>query len=530
MNRAFKHQGFEEIRGADACVINKKAVLALPRFSSEGKITIEGECVKYSENEPSWPDMVFKLNSKVIGRISLGEGGPFKGTFDIGHARGERGLRLRIHFDYDRMPALLSVVARANPKYRRKRRNMLRAMGRNVLVHSITLDGRTLADFTHGAATFLREFSLEELGMGMNIVGFFQHEFGIGESARCCASAAKAAGVPTALNLAKMGTHSAEASSQWSDAYRDDNPYPVNLFHVDSPQIKFVRSCLGAGFMANRYNIGYWAWELPEFPDYALSNMDYVDEIWVPSGFVRQSMVEKSTVPILVMPHAVEFDVPTDVTRAKLGLPADDFLFLLMYDINSSQKRKNPQAAIRAFQSVFPDPKGVKLVVKTHGAESNPEDFLELQNLVANSPGIVLINRTLTRGELHALQNLCDCFVSLHRSEGFGLGLAECMYLAKPVIATNWSGNLQYMDSASACMVNYEMVELKESCGPYKKGQMWAEPDVDHAAWWMKKIVADPAFRNEIALKGRERIVNDFSRLKIGKLYERRLHVLSNWI
>jgi glycosyltransferase involved in cell wall biosynthesis len=368
------------------------------------------------------------------------------------------------------------------------------------------------------------------MGMGMNIVGFFQHEFGIGESARCCANAAKAAGIPVALNLANMGTHSTGAGTQWSDAYQTDNPHPVNLFHLDSPQIKFVREALGGGFMAGRYNIGYFAWELPEYPDYSLSNLDYVDEVWVPSEFVRQSIAEKSPVPVLVMPHSVEFNVPADATRAKFGLPQDDFLFLVMFDNNSSQSRKNPQAAIKAFQMAFPDPKGVKLVVKTHGSKANPEDFLALQAALGNSPDVILIDRTLGHDELRGLQSLCDCFVSLHRSEGFGLALAECMYLGKPVIATNWSGNLQFMDEQTACMVNYRMVELDETSGPYKKGQRWAEPDPEHAAWWMKKIVEDPAFRAGVAGRGRAGIVNDFSRLKIGGMYEKRLRVLAGWV
>jgi len=227
------------------------------------------------------------------------------------------------------------------------------------------------------------------------------------------------------------------------------------------------------------------------------------------------------------MPHAIEFEVPAGATRAQFGLPPNDFLFMVMYDINSSQARKNPEAAIKAFQAAFPNPKGVKLVVKTHGSKTNPEDFLKLQKMAGESPDIILINRTLNRADLRALQSLCDCFVSLHRAEGFGLALAECMYLGKPVIATNWSGNLEFMDAENGCMVDYELVEVRETSGPYKKGQQWAEPDHEHAARWMKKIVGDPALRMKIALKGKARIMNDFSPLKIGKAYEKRLRALA---
>ncbi|HWB58745.1 MAG TPA: glycosyltransferase [Chthoniobacteraceae bacterium] len=530
MRRVFKHEGFEELRGTDACTINRKACLAMPVFTSKGELTIEGKCVQHRKDMQTWPDLVCKLDGTEIGRIALDHEGEFIKSFNLGQARGRKGLKLQFSFDYDGMPPLLSMICRLKPRYRRTRRYMLRAMGRDVHLHKITLDGRLLADFTHGSATFLREFSLQEMGMGMNIIGFFQHEFGIGESARCSANSARAAGIPMALVLANIGTFSVPAGAQWSGDYREDNPHPVNLFHLDAPQIKLVSKSHGADFMKGRYNIGYWAWELPEFPDYSLSNMDYVDEIWVPSEFVRQSMAEKSPVPVLVMPHSIEFKAPTDVTRAQFGLPADDFLFLIMYDINSSQKRKNPQAAIRAFKEAFPNPRGVKLVVKTHGSKSNPRDFEALQASLGNSPHIILIDRTLGHDELRGLQNVCDCFVSLHRAEGFGLAMAECMYLGKPVIATNWSGNLQFMDAATGCLVDYKMAGIDETCGPYRKGQPWAEPDASHAAQWMKKIVEDKEFREGIAARGKARIVNDFSRRKIGELYEKRLRALACWV
>ena len=534
MRRLFKHQGFAEIRGADACIIEGKARLVIPALMSKGTLTIEGQCKQHhfegEENDRDWPDLVCKLNRKIIGRIHLGNAGAFRQSFEIGQAGGGKKMELELSFDYDRMWKVFALIRQVNSTYRRRRRRTLRSMSPDVHIHRITLNDRVLADFTHGATSFLPGFSLEELGMGMNIIGFFQHEFGIGESARCCANAAKAAGIPVALNLAKIATHSTSASAQWCDSYQTDNPYPVNLFHLDSPQMKYVRGWHGAGFMAGRYNIGYWAWELPEYPDYSLTNLDYVDEVWVPSEFVRQSIAAKAPVPVLAMPHSVEFNVPVDAARGQFGLPADDFLFLVMYDLNSTQQRKNPQAAIKAFRTAFPNAKGVKLVVKTHGAKTNPEDYLALQESLGNTPDIILINCTLDQCELRALQSLCDCFVSLHRAEGFGLALAECMFLGKPVIGTNWSGNLQFMDAETACMVDYQLVELKETCGPYKKGQSWAEPDPGHAAWWMKKIVEDPVFRAEIALKGRARIVNDFSRRKIGGLYEKRLRTLSYWV
>jgi glycosyltransferase involved in cell wall biosynthesis len=201
-----------------------------------------------------------------------------------------------------------------------------------------------------------------------------------------------------------------------------------------------------------------------------------------------------------------------------------------MYDLNSTQERKNPQAVVRAFRTAFPDSKDVKLVVKIHNADKNPEDFAALQESLRDVPGAILINETLSHGELRALQGACDCFVSLHRSEGFGMGLAECMLLGKPVIATNWSGNLEFMNAENSCLVDYKLVEITQTCGPYKKGQKWAAPDETHAASWMRKIVEDTGLRERISRAAKARIEKDFSRARIGELYERRLRTLFHWV
>src|SRR5262249_9150038 len=126
------------------------------------------------------------------------------------------------------------------------------------------------------------------------------------------------------------------------------------------------------------------------------------------------------------------------------------------------------------------------------------------------------------------LESLCDCYVSLHRSEGFGLGLAESMYLGKPVIGTNWSGNTDFMNADNSCPVRYQLVPLESDYGPYKRGQHWAEPDIDHAVWYMQRVVEDAAWRRTIAAQGQKTIWTDFSPKAVGEMYRRRLRVLAN--
>ncbi len=124
---------------------------------------------------------------------------------------------------------------------------------------------------------------------------------------------------------------------------------------------------------------------------------------------------------------------------------------------------------------------------------------------------------------MDALLNLTDSFISLHRSEGFGLGLAEAMYLEKPVIGTNWSGNTDFMRPDNSCLVDYELVKVGADYGPYKAYQVWADPDIDHAVYYMKKLIKEGKWRNDLAARGALTIHKEFSPGNIGRIMKDRL-------
>ncbi|GJM83642.1 hypothetical protein HMSSN139_61380 [Paenibacillus sp. HMSSN-139] len=143
-----------------------------------------------------------------------------------------------------------------------------------------------------------------------------------------------------------------------------------------------------------------------------------------------------------------------------------------MYDVKSYQERKNPEAAINAFKAAFqPDDTNVGLVIKVNCYKSTLNDLEALDVLIANYKNIYLIKETISRNDVNALLGITDCFVSLHRSEGFGLGLAEAMYLGKPVIGTNWSSNTDFMNNKNSCLVDYELIQVGRDQGPYKAYQ-----------------------------------------------------------
>lgn len=401
-------------------------------------------------------------------------------------------------------------------------------LNKRLRLTKILLEDEVLLDFAHYFAPFNFNLTRRFSAPGLNIVGWFHAALGIGESARLSARSAKAAGLETALIDLKLNCKAPRTDNTFADALQDQNPYPYNLFHLDAPQSADIDHYHGRSFRAGKYNIAYLAWELPEFPDSWIPYLRYFDEVWVPSNFVQEAIVRKSPLPVITIPHAIEFSRPGKETgRKRFKLPQDQFLFLFIYDLNSYQARKNPEAVLKAYQqAVAAGMKNCGIVIKVHSVQGNEEDFKILQEAVKNIPGAQIINEALTREEVYQLEAACDCFVSLHRSEGFGLCVAECMYLGKPVISTDWSATSEFLNSENGCPVPYHLIELTENHGPYNKGQVWAEPNIEAAAEWMVKIRDDEQLAQRLGENAQHTIEENFSFERVGKLYSERLKAL----
>lgn len=360
----------------------------------------------------------------------------------------------------------------------------------------------------------------------VNIIGYLRSEAGVGQSGRLCAASAMAAGLTTSLVDFSPFSPSRAKDFTFKRVLSKKNPHPFNIFHINADQMPIACNYLGETFFAGHYNIGYWHWELPVFPREWLGNYDYLHEVWVPSRFVFDALNATARKPVVRIPHGISLSPSPTASRRQFGLPEGRFLFLMMYDMFSRQARKNPESVIRAFAKAFGDSAPVALVIKVMNADKHRREYAALRQMLAQIPNVIVLDKTLSRQEVYDLESVCDSFVSLHRSEGFGLGLAESMYLGKPVIGTNWSGNVDFMDSANSCPVDYELVEIAEDHGPYRHGQVWAEPDVNHAAWYMRKLVEDQAFRTRIASAGQATIRRDFSPAAVGRQYAQRLEAI----
>jgi len=324
---------------------------------------------------------------------------------------------------------------------------------------------------------------------GVNVTGHARSEKGMGEVLRSMVRGLEAAAIPHAVvDLEDQGSANRDRTLV---GLQRENPYPVNLIHLNADGLPGVVQVLGAPFFRGRHNIGYWLWEQPEFPEKYHPGFAYLDEVWVASDYCLEALARVSPIPVVKVPPPLpEEGLRTrGVGRGYFGLDERQRVFLFMFDAHSIVERKNPRGLIRAFKRAFPDDPDARLVLKVVHA---PRALLDGLADEAGDPRVVIIDRLLERDEVNSLLELSDCYVSLHRSEGFGLTLAEAMALGKPVIATGYSANLDFMNVGNSLLVRHQVVTLDRDHAPYPRGSTWAEPDLEHAAELMRAVAADP--------------------------------------
>jgi len=318
----------------------------------------------------------------------------------------------------------------------------------------------------------------------------------MGEAARLSVRSLQAAGIPTALNNVASRLRMQDGTYT---AFADDNPHTFNLVHLNADNMEWFAGERGREYFRGRYTIGYWFWELAQFRQDWMSAFAYVDEVWVPTEFGREALAPCSPVPVTCVPLPVVPPASLAYRRSHFELPDDAYVFLFTFDVSSQLERKNPLGVISAFRAAFGARQDVLLVLKFTNAEYDPPGVRELYH-AAESVNAVLRDGYMARDELAGLMAAADCYVSLHRSEGFGLGIAEAMALGKPVIATRYSGPADFLTSANSYPVDYQLVPISRDYGPYLEGFTWADPDCGQASRWMRHVVDN---RDESVTRGR---------------------------
>ncbi|MEG4043675.1 glycosyltransferase [Microcoleus sp. Pol17_C1] len=356
--------------------------------------------------------------------------------------------------------------------------------------------------------------------LGINFVGHVSGEYGLGEGARGTLRGLESVGIPFTINDIKVDWH-----RNLDDSYTNISQniqYPINLIHIN-PGDGMIEG-LGSEYFKGRYNIGYWAWELPILPrvwDYAF---DLFDEIWTYSNYTAETIARQSPIPVLKLPPSIALPSTSGDIKA-LGLPQGKFVFLFMFDFHSTLARKNTLGTIEAFKQAFSQSNNedVLLVIKSSNGHFHPQQREQLKEQAEDWPSIRLIDGHLKKEELYGLVKSCDCYVSLHRAEGFGLTMAEAMYYGKPVIATAYSSNMEFMNVGNSFPVKYDLVTLAENYGPYSQGNVWAEPDIDHAASLMQYVFQNYQEAQQVGAKAAQDIKSLLSPQAVGNKIRNRL-------
>ncbi|MBD3920209.1 glycosyltransferase family 4 protein [Paenibacillus sp. PR3] len=330
---------------------------------------------------------------------------------------------------------------------------------------------------------------------GVQIVGFSRSDSGLGEACRLQAASLLSAGVPASIISCDSLSMGNASDLSWAHLEIGAPVHKCTIMQFNPDYMLHVLGRLGHQLVDRKHTIGYWHWEMTDIPDSWSDSWPYVREIWTPSRFVRDVVAMKSPVPVLTMPYGIAVPAARGVqqsSRAAYGLPDDSFLFLTMFDTHSFVERKNPIGALDAFLHAFGaiNP-AVGLVVKANHANAGGAALELLKQRIAGCRNVYWIEAPMTRQQTAGLLACCDAYVSLHRAEGFGLAIAEAMAMSKPVIATDWSGNTDFLQLGNGCPVRYTLVPNPVTVGPYQAGGWWADPDLRHAASYMEQLVSN---------------------------------------
>ena len=346
---------------------------------------------------------------------------------------------------------------------------------------------------------------------GILVGGEIGRMSGLGESARVMAQALANIGVPTwsiDVGLPIPG--------EGGPLFRKNMTMPAGVpahaplvLHVNGPMLPMTLLQAPTGLLRGRRVVGYWAWELPTVPDNWRVGLGMVHEIWANSSFAADafrnwlppdSPIKVRAVPI---PLAEAPPVPSSLGRADFGLPADAVVVLVSFSMASSFERKNPLAAIAAFRQAFAARPDRLLLLKIGSADLFPAEMAEIHAAIGGAANIRIETRRFPTADLHALTACADIVLSLHRSEGFGLVPAEAMLLGRAVVATGWSGNMDFMDETSAALVPYRLIPARDPRGVFEAPDaVWADADIGAAAALLRHLADDAPYRDGLAARG----------------------------
>ena len=373
---------------------------------------------------------------------------------------------------------------------------------------------------------------------GVNWLGPMNRSSGMGTACRGYLAAAQAVGLGTRLvPLDRIFAHQSLVEFGLPSASQD---FPVTMVQANADTTNPVFAEYGDELGRAKYRIGLWVWELPAAHDDWVTQARRYDEIWVPSTFNQTTLQPIMRKPVLMVPYALA-GLPAlgaaekAATRAELGIAADAFVFFYMFDTFSFVDRKNPMALLDAFEAEFAGNDDVVLLLKisymanlgTGYSATNLELQLRLEQIQARCRNVRLVLDMLPQEKVYELVNAADCYASPHRSEGFGLGVAEAMFYGKVVIATDFGGTTDFVQDGLGLKLKYSLVELTEDRGPYRRGDVWADPSIEHLRALMREVVGDAALCERLGRAASAHVMAHYAPEVVGRTIQRRLRAIA---
>jgi len=352
------------------------------------------------------------------------------------------------------------------------------------------------------------------------LIGYFETGFGLGEHVKGLAAALDAVGAPFAAYPYNSFTGRPRDEAPWAARYDVNDVHDVNILCMAADQTANARRIVGRRLTDSSYNILIPPWELPHAPESWRADLNFFDELWAESRFVADAFRPLFSKRILLVPPCVHLNANPQPDRHAFNLDPHRFYFFFSFDFNSRPQRKNPGAVVRAFELAFGERRdNVGLIFKISGASDRfPNENGELEAACRRNPRIAILRGIWKRNDMLALLACTDCYVSLHRSEGFGIGLAEAMALGKPVIATGFSGNADFLTAQTGYPVPYQLRPVASAEYPHFAGNFWAEPDVGAAAELMRRVFENRDEARSRALQGQAYVQRHFGVNAIGEL------------
>jgi glycosyltransferase involved in cell wall biosynthesis len=356
-------------------------------------------------------------------------------------------------------------------------------------------------------------------------IGYAEAALGLGESFRNMLTAIESAGLPFAIYPFNKNVEARRIGPFLETRYDREGIYDINVAYMAVEQLPHYFSQLQKQVLLSRYNILRTYWELAEAPPAWGALLNPIDELWVPNSFVADAFRPIFNRKITVIPVCIDVNRKQKFSREHFGLDNDRFYFMFSFDYHSGTARKNPLGVVQAFSYAFPDEQTkVGLLIKTTGPkELDPTVSQQLENVSHLDKRIKILNGSVGRDEMLSLMDDCDCYVSLHRSEGFGLGMAEALALERPVIATDYSGNREYLTANTGFPVPFSLRKLLPGEYQMGEGQSWAEPDLSAAVGLMRTIFDDQAERERRSANGKQYIEAHYAGGTVVRMIQDRL-------